>query len=1130
MTLSTVLKNKMLEVTHLEYRLVVEIKNEDGDWIDFSGRDPRLGTIRLSTEKRRNQIVSSIASVSFTNDDGYFDYMDSPSALQTLGIFLTLASKFSKGFYAKQVRISDRFRLPDGTYEDGRYGTYRIKTGTIDHATNRMTFQLQQDIDFLKQKGSITISDGKRHHENKPVSYLVREILKRFYSAGVRSADFEIPDRIYLTTADGEPAFSHWGKPPERQADGRWRNDIIGKPTALMWSTEASKFFVGIGDEVWSFDPATDLWALCGSFGDDAIDVRGIYPIAAGYLFVIGWAYDHLERFATLKTARIITGTGVLTVNSSFNDSIIFPGEFVLRDTEVVETATYVSMGRLLNAPVSWVGERHGVNMPVPFGQYAHSGCHGSWHKAMGFIETAGSDGLDAEIPSGNWTFFEESTDPHGIDIAGPCYVAYANQATGSNTIRPKVLVSWGMKPNLCWAASLPGFTGSFLFTVETDGNPLGIRCTGWVRIVGYKAYDGTKFIVNEANQVGTAAPIYDLRLFQNGTYAWLYWIDVNWKEEMKDSPSLPARPIWYVHSGYLSAGSGGNPKINEAAHSVIWTSGDNLFAADDSEYAPITFMPYANGAAIKGALAQMLDMANVGADCFKLYALNSSFTTATLLGSSRNGWAAFTEDAAGNKIYFVDRDTGRVCYVDISTTPTAFDALGDNEEAVSQEFFELPQAEGLVVRTESSKKCLYGVSYPYLPRWVNEALVAPNGKYYLWKFHPDLTDRVELFIEDDQRDAWETLGLLAQAVDYRIGMDPEGTGFLRRMPTTADPSEFTIDLDSAIGRWISIQKLDGLDEIVNRSILIPYEPTPGEPELTGDLIGYMKNGTQEVFNGEMEIRSEITNEMNVTLHCIKAGPIGTAEFKYMIHDFQIQTVTREVVNLGAPRQLRLDNNQDLEVGMFVQVGDWDEDAKIASIEADGDVILDTNMTTAWPVGTAVIARSAEHGQWSTSYDTPDTYIAAETFAEIGETGLFLKFTPDEEDPHNFAVGDRLRAYNPGMTLERSRTKKYTVEDSDSIATYGPIEDNPDNLYISFVLGRALVNRMVSDGKGPHHGWKVVTPLFLQCKPHTVITLKSLDHLPVALSNSEKCYIRQVEHDRDNGKSTIILKAVSSYA
>jgi hypothetical protein len=1137
MTVSTVLKNKMLEVSHLHYRLIVEIKDEDGAWRDLSDRDPRLGSIRMSTEKRRNQIVSSVASVSFTNDDQYFDWIDDPSNATTISKFGTFATKFTKGFFGKQVRISDRFQLPDATYEDVRYGTYRVKTCSFEKLSNRVTMHLQQDVDFLKRKGAVTISDGKRHHENKPVSYLVREILKRFYAAGVTSSDFEIPDRIYLTTADGEPAFSYWGKPPEKDSTGRWRNDVMHKPTALMWCSEVSKFYVGIGDEVWSFNPTTEIWTLCGTFADDAFQVRGIYQMATGYLLVVGWKYDHALRYATIKTARILTSSDSMTTNDPGNDTYSFPGEFVIRDT--YDSGAYglaeLRVGYSAYSAVPFQppppsdNKMSGVNLPVPFPQFVHSACNLSAQCLIGF-----TTGLRSQVAAGNWELL--GFGPQGKMTENPAYAAYAHHGTGTSTHRPAFAVAWGHKPNLAWAADTV-IAGPCLFCLETDGNPLGIRCTGVSRIVAYTTYSGTHHVVSHSDQIEAAAQMYDLRFRSTGALDYLYWCDVDWVEEYIDvygggNPATCDAPIWHIKKGLLTDDGAGKPEILNANISTLWTAGNDIFAADDSEYAPISVMIFPGTGTIEGRLVQMMNMADMGGTPFKLFVVNGAFSSATLIGSSRYGWGCFSMDDTNEKIYFIDRDTGRVLYVDYSSAPTVFQVLGDGVEPVPQSFFEFPQAEGLVIRTESSKVCLYGINYPYLPGWVNEGLVWSNGKYYLWKWHPEITDRIELFIEDDQN-AWDALGLLAQAVDYQIGMDPEGTGFLRRMPTSSDPSEFTIDLDSPIGRYISIEKFDGLDEIVNQSVFIPYEAAPGEPAVTGDLIGYIKEGAQVHFNGSMEVKSEITNEVNVTLHCIKGGPIGTAQFKYILHDFQIQTVTREVVNLSLPRQLRLDNNQDLAVGMFVQVGDWDVGAKIATIEADGDVILDTDMTTAWTVGTAIIARSAEHGKWSTEYGTPNIFTTLITFGEIGGTGLFLKFGPTDEvgeETYNFAVGDRLRVYNPGMTLEKSRTKKYTIEDSDSIAAYGAIEENPDNPYISPTLGKALANRTVSDGKGPHHGWKAVTPLFPQCKPHTIITLKSLKHLPVATANEEKCYIRQVEHDRYQAKSTLILKAIAPYA
>jgi len=540
--------------------------------------------------------------------------------------------------------------------------------------------------------------------------------------------------------------------------------------------------------------------------------------------------------------------------------------------------------------------------------------------------------------------------------------------------------------------------------------------------------------------------------------------------------------------------------------------------------------MPFRDGYTISGAIAQMLNMSAVGGECFKLFAVTiseSGIASTTLLASSRMGWGAFTQH--GSKIYFLDRDTGRVLYVDISSAPSSYSPLGDGAEPVAQAFFEMPQAEGFVARTEGTKACLYGVSYPYLPGWAMQSIAWPGGKYYLWKWHPELTDRVELF-EEDRQDGWEALGLLAEAVNCQVGMDPDGTGFFRPIPDGSGSVGLEIDLDSSICRHITIEKGDGLDDIVNRSQFVPYEATVGEPEATLDLLGYRHEAKQVYFNGETEVRSDSTIERNVTLHCIKGGAIGTALFKYLIHDFQISTAIREAVNLGAPRQLRLDNNQDLAVGMLVQVGDWDAGAAITEIQADGDVIIDTDMTTAFDVGTQVIFRSAEHGKWSTEYDTPDDFLADDVFVEIGDTGLWLRFTPSDDETYNFAVGDRIRVYNPGLSLDRSRTKKYFVEDTDSIATYGASEYNPDNPYISLTLGRALSAGIVAGDADPHHTWKLVCTLLLQARPWALLLIRSREHLPTAADNEEVCYIKQVEHDIAKARTTIVARACSAYA
>ena len=217
------------------------------------------------------------------------------------------------------------------------------------------------------------------------------------------------------------------------------------------------------------------------------------------------------------------------------------------------------------------------------------------------------------------------------------------------------------------------------------------------------------------------------------------------------------------------------------------------------------------------------------------------------------------------------------------------------------------------------------------------------------------------------------------------------------------------------------------------------------------------------------------------------------------------------------------------QVGYFEGADPASAPLTIDSIEADGDVILSENLDRAYARGTPVIFRSAEQGKWSTEYDTPADWTSNSSFSEIGDTGLYLKFTADAS-PKYFGIGDRIRIYNPGLKLQRSRTKKFMSEDSVSIERYGAVENNIDNPYMSLTLGKERVQTMVDDEADPHHGWNIECPLFLQAKPLVLIKLKSRKYLPTATNNEEKCYIKQVIHDDRNAKTKIIAKAVSSYS
>lgn len=1137
MTLSTAIKEKMLRVRDLAYHTTLEIKNDSGTWIDFTDRDPVISKVRLSTERIPNKIVSSVSDIIVDNEDRYFDYMDDPSDSTTASLFGTKASGFASGFPGREVRLGLKMALDDGSFETAYLGIYVIDENIqTDISSGKARIPLRPDIWLLKEAGTDNLSDGERHYENRPISYLVREILKKVYPAGIGTS-FDVPGRIYLDTSDGEPALSHYGKPPERDTTGRWRTDIEEKPGPIYYHSDNGRFYVGVGDYVWEWDPTTEEWDLSGNHGTV---VKGIYRMSASRLLVVGWDQDFGLRGLSMTTSQILTTSNSLTNNDPGYNSTIWTGELVLRDTRVSGFTTR-AFGRQKNNPRVAGDSAYGRNMPVPFPQAARLAIdNGTNPQTWGYP----ADSQTGEIASGDWTDYNPSDDPHDETFLEAGYWASYIGSTGiAAGDWPGGLIYWGHKANLAYAASTNNFSGPYLFAAETDGNPMGVNLTGTIDIVCYTAYSGTNSTITTASLTGADAPIYDLRYFgADGTNDDLYWIDVDWKENRYDSAGAPPTDSlsnlvpaeWNIKRGRLSDDGSGGPELDTSSDiTTLWTSGDNLFAVDDSEYAPISVLPFRRSSSTE-FIVQIFKTDSVGSACFELYYVNSSWSSATKLGSAIYfGWGNLTLDA-GSAVYAVERDTGRIIKIDISSgAPTDYTYVQGGDEPVPGAYYEAPNPEGLIVTTESSKTCLYGISHPYLPSFASEGEVAYNGKYYLWKYHIKITDRVALF-EEDKYNAFDALGLLANAVNYQVGMDPDGTGFFKPIPASSGTSLFTIDTESAVSRYFDIVKYDGTRDIRNRAVFIPYEALAREPEGSLLLNGYTDDGNRYTFNGEMEVRTETSIEKNITLHCIAGGSIGTAEFKYIEHKYKVQTALMEDVNPATLDEIEVDNLNDVSAGMFVQVGNFEgadphgAPLEVSSIAADGTITLSEDLDSAYPEGTIVIFRDAKDGKWSSDYDTPDTFTTSTSWAEIGDTALFLKFTEDTT-PRDFAVGDRIEIYNPGMKLEKSRTKKYLSEDSDSIANYGLREFNIDNPFMAIALGKERGRLKVASDAEPHHLYKIRAPLLLEAVPLALITLRSESLLPTATDYEEVLYIQEVSHSVNKAETEIIARAADAY-
>jgi hypothetical protein len=231
--------------------------------------------------------------------------------------------------------------------------------------------------------------------------------------------------------------------------------------------------------------------------------------------------------------------------------------------------------------------------------------------------------------------------------------------------------------------------------------------------------------------------------------------------------------------------------------------------------------------------------------------------------------------------------------------------------------------------------------------------------------------------------------------------------------------------------------------------------------------------------------------------------------------------------------EIEVDSITDLETGLAVQVADYDGASggmTIDSISDAGLITLSENLDASYEQGTPCVFRDVEDGEWSDEYDTPDTYTPQTSWTEIGSTGVFLRFTPDDTDPHPFAIGDRIAIDNPGLQLRKDQSVLVTRYDATSKDKYGLKEYAIDNPYMSEAVGRQRADYIIANDADPKYVLKLTWKgLLLHARPMSILELTSQTLFPLATDNAVKFYINSVMHKLRQGETQLELIGVDSY-
>lgn len=1167
MAISTALKTKMENGDPLVYDIDFYIQDDNDDYISFMNRNPVVTTIKIHAEgTRRHQVVATSSKVILDNADQYFDYMDDPSDGDTSGLFGDYADDFIGGFHDRLSRITVRMKI-GSSIEEVSLGTYRISDVYTDWESGKATIELYSDIQAFKDISPSDMADGRQFYENRPVEYLVREMLKKRYPEGI-SGKFDITEPITIENNSGDLLLSHYGKPPELDSNGIWRNDITEAPTCLFYDSEDDVFLIGIGDSIWSYDPDTGIYTKAGgdTFTSDR-SARFMMSFSSQYILILAWKNEasSMNRYSEVESAYYDRNTGNITLNSSGNFVDTFTGDFVLRDTYdssapllyygtnpcvcgLVENSQWENG---LSQPIDPV---IGVNMPIPLPQTIVSLCEALNRETYGEWQDWGFDndcGLRGNIPGAGWTRYDPAATPQDENHASETgFLAFAGCADrlDEDAELPGLWVYMGTGRNFAAVsgADLNGWSDPYLFSVETDGATMGVDCVGTVDIVAYNAYTGTTVTVTSASFTGADAPIYSLVFIDDGTNDYLAWIAPNWGEQELDLETDSTNSLVMSHKikyGQLSD-NGGDPYLDVSTDiSTHWTAGMNTFSGDDADFIPVCLVPY-KVSGTQNMLVVLIDPAAIndaggGGDSepYKLYTINNFFglSSQTELRDSLSGWGNITDDPDNSRLLMNDRDTGRVLVIDYSGgNPTASDVswLDEGFEAVPGASFEMPGC-GIEIRTNGSDTEYWGISAPALPPMAQEDGVQPEGKYYLWHYAATVPARVPMFDNSRPSNLWDALGLLAEVCDYKVGIDPvENKGFFEPIPDGTASADITLNLDSVTSRAHKVIKRKGHDRVINKVTFIPYESYAEPPTATVDTIGYIGNGgSAEHFNGETEVRSETTIQKRVVLHCREGGDIGSAVFVYAVYTFAIKTALSE--DVSTLNEIEVDSITDIEAGMAAQVADYDgasDDMTVSSISDAGLITLSENLDSAYEKGTPCVFKDVTYGDWSDEYDTPDTFTPATSWTEIGDTGLFLKFTADDSDPHPFAVGDRITIENPGLQLRKDQSVIVTRYDATSRDKYGLKEYAIDNPFMSEPVGRQRADYIIANDNEPKYILKITWKgLLLHAKPMSILELTSQKLFPLATDNTVKFYIISVMHKLRSGETEMEIIGVDNY-
>ena len=883
------------------FETVVEVLNDSLVWVSLTDRINHdrlrsMGGVSASAERDTGTNSVTLSSLVFDNSDGWWDRVD------VTGL---------SSFYRRRIRVGVRSL---GTSMTTYLGTWLISDVNTDHGQDASVTVVGLAA-VLADKEADRVRDGESWHTNKPLGWLVRELLCAEHTR--REVDrwsSGIVSRCAIPLATpGQKALSAYGRPPEWDGT-RWRNETNNQMAMCAIDNPGiggyGNLLIGVGPRLWKWDTVRDVYTLLGTIPepDAKMEIRHIFlnrKAGHGIAVVVAWEPDVIAetdgKLPNMSGAKggnvqffwaepdVPMPTGFLAKYGS-GPANVYTGHFSVR---AGGHAFYAGGGRWWNSigrPMIDDNLNHpgyGSNIPLPFGTWVGRR-RLNRERNWGAAPASSSEGF---VPGGVGQE-DFNAGPYYMTRGSKYYaVTYASHVSGAGP--PYDSDQWPLH---------------FRFSIGQHAGAFAMQNTG----------DLLTFVTIRWD---AASETYKFKVIQLDT----------WLESFAILGDLPGMPVFSMQPTFLkyrpddSALCFGGVGWAETLWVSQFVGPDNCMVGGIMELHPTTFAIINNmmagssvlkgqpiygwlpmdfcytapgstmeGTAYQYGYATFLDSAGIGTGRQWVVA---PFDRA-LPGSQRwtPGPSVMAKYSAGRPtgLLYVPGH-GRVYWHEAGSNTLM---SGHYIASAANGYPRVEDGGFPPVDSDPSLACgltysptmdaLYGISGPGEGSQSSPETMSPSpltGKYYLWQYASSLTDRVEIadFSGMKVLDALESLAVMG---DFVQGYD-EGGSYkfgLRPKPTT---TTFTLRRDAVLPDETplrSLKKDRGYGAIYNVAEVAPSAAVLKEPTGHVRLIARPSSDTQptgstsaqlEPWNGTVQATATTPRRGTITLKCVEGSRPG---------------------------------------------------------------------------------------------------------------------------------------------------------------------------------------------------------------------------------------------------------------